>query len=79
MKESDKFVQLHDTFRALFEKKDFKGVNDLMESFNNNESSVGTLKTILVISKSFKNNELIKDTRVQIVTLLENKLGEKLV
>ena len=79
MKESDKFVELFDKFKELLDAKDFKSVKELMESFCKDESHVGELKTILVITKSFKENEVICDTRKKIVALLESKLGQKLV
>ncbi len=79
MTESDRFVELHNEIKSLLDVKDFNSVNRLMESYCNGDSSVGDLKTILVITKSFKNNEIIFVTRKQIIQLLENKLGEKLI
>ena len=80
MTESDKFVQLHDQIRALIEANDFKSVNDLMQSYiKDKNSSVGSLKTILLITKSFKNNETISASRKEMVLLLEEKLGKKLI
>ena len=78
MTESDKFVELFDKFKSLLDIKDFVAVNELMTSFNNHQSTIGELKTVLVITKSFKNNEVISDTRKKIVALLEYKLGKKL-
>jgi hypothetical protein len=77
--ESDKFVELHNKFKSLLDIKDFESVNDLMKSFNNDSSSVGDLKTILLITKSFKGHAIIALTRKNIVALLEHKLGQKLV
>ena len=48
-------------------------------SFNNDNSTVGELKTILLITKAFKENEVICDNRKNMVKLLEKKLGQKLV
>lgn len=79
MTESEHFMQLHDKFKLLLDLKDFKSVNDLMKLYNNDISSVGELKSILVITKSFKENEVIGDTRKEIVKLLEAKLGQPLV
>ena len=79
MKESDKFVELHNKFIALLDVKDFKSVKELMESFDNDNSSVGDLKTVLLITKAFKENEVIGDTRKKILALIESKLGQKLV
>lgn len=79
MKESDKFVKLHDEIKAFLDVKDFKSVNSLMKYYLDDSSSVGDLKTILVITKSFKENEVIGDTRKEIVKLLESKLGQRLV
>ncbi len=77
--ESDKFVILHDKFKSLLDEKDFKSVNGLMKLFCNDKSSVGTLKTILLITKAFKNNEAIGETRKQILELCENKLGKEII
>ena len=79
MTESDKFVELHNKFKSLLDIKDFVAVNELMTSFNNHQSTIGQLKTILVITKSFKDNEVMSDTRKKTVALLEYKLGKKLV
>lgn len=79
MKESDKFVKLHDEIKSFLDVQDFKSVNDLMKYYLDESSSVGDLKTILVITKSFKENEVIGDTRKEIVKLLEAKLGQPLV
>lgn len=79
MTESDKFVELFNKFKSLLDVKDFKSVNDLMKSYLNDSSSVGELKTILVITKSFRENEVICDTRKEMVKLIESKLGQKLV
>lgn len=79
MTESDKFIELHNKIKSFIDVKDFKSVHDLMKYYNDESSSVGDLKTILVITKSFKQNEVIGDTRKKIVALLESKLGQKLV
>ncbi len=79
MTESDRFVEMHNEIKSLLDVKDFNSVNNLMGYYCNDDSSCGDLKTILVITKSFKNNEIICDTRKKIVQLLENKLGEKLI
>ncbi len=79
MTESDKLVELHNKFKELLDVRDYKSVNDLMKSYLNDSSSVGELKTILIITKSFKENEVIGDTRKEMVKLIESKLGQKLV
>lgn len=79
MKESDKFCEIHDKIKFLIDGNDFVSVNNLMSIYiNDKKSSVGSLKSILVITKSFKDNDIIRESRKEIVSLLEKKLGKKL-
>lgn len=51
-----------------------------MKSYLNDENiHLGVLKTVLVITKSFKTNPVMCDTRKKLLELLESKLGQKLV
>ncbi len=79
MTESDRYVEVHNQFKSLLDVKDYVAVNELMTSFNNHKSTITELKSILVITKSFKENEVMAETRKKIVALLEYKLGKKLV
>jgi len=78
MTESEEFVEIFNQFKSLLDIKDFVAVNELMTSFNNHQSTIGQLKTILLITKSFKDKEQLSDTRKKIVALLEYKLGKKI-
>ena len=78
--ESDEFGLIFDEFKILLDKRDYEGVNALMEEYCNNENiHVGVLKTILVITKSFKTNPVMCDTRKKVLELCETKLGQKLI
>lgn len=80
MKESDKFSKIFDEFKELLDKKDFDEVNKLMLQYLfDKESTPGDLKTILVITKGFKTNEVIRENRQLVLHTLETRLGIKLV
>jgi hypothetical protein len=80
MTESDEFGLIFDKFKELLDKRDYEGANLLMKSYLNDENiHVGVLKTVLVITKSFKTNPVMCDTRKKLLELLESKLGQKLV
>jgi hypothetical protein len=79
MNESEKFSEIHDKIKSFVDVKDFNSVNEFIKSFLNNESSVGDLKSILVITKGLKDNEVICNTRKNIIELLESKIGQKLI
>lgn len=68
-----------DSFKALLDAKSYEEVNTLMETYLNEDKSPGDIKIVLVITKSFKNNKYISETRKKLVTLLESKIGQKLV
>lgn len=78
MKESDRYIEVFNQFKSLLDIKDFVAVNELMTSFNKHESTITELKSILVITKSFKENEVISENRKKVLALLEYKLGKKL-
>lgn len=78
--ESDEFGLIFDKFKVLLNKRDYEGANALMQEYCNDENiHVGALKTILVITKSFKNNPVMCDTRKKVLELCEAKLGQKLI
>lgn len=78
--ESDEFGLIFDKFKELLDKRDYEAANALMQEYCNDENiHVGALKTILVITKSFKTNTVMCDTRKKILELCEAKLGQKLV
>ena len=80
MTESDEFGLIFDKFKELLDKRDYEGANLLMKSYLNDENiHVGVLKTVLVITKSFKTNTVMCDTRKKVLELCEAKLGKKLV
>jgi hypothetical protein len=78
--ESDEFGLIFDEFKALLDKRDYEGANTLMKEYLNDENiHVDVLKTILVITKSFKTNPVMCDTRKKVLELCETKLGQKLI
>lgn len=80
MTESEKYSQIYDTIRTLIETKDFEGVKSLMEFYlNDSETNPGDLKTILIITKGFKDHPVFGDTRKEVLRELEARLGQKIV
>ena len=72
---SDYFVAIHYQMKELLDVGDFPGVKKFMRLFNHASSSVGELKTILIITKSFQQHPDLIDMREEIKELLESKLG----
>lgn len=80
MKDSEVFEQTFDKFKALLDARKYSEVSSLIETYLNDETkSVGDLKTVLVITKSFKNHEIISANRKKLLELLESRLGSKLI
>jgi hypothetical protein len=77
-KEVDDLIKLHYEFKKLLDAKDFTNVETKMVNLIS-EANVGRLKTCLIITKSFKENPIIKNTRIKCVDKLETLLGTKLV
>lgn len=75
---SDYLVELHDAFKIFLNRKNYECVEFMMNQFNE-ESDVNELKTILVITKSFKEHEVLKFPRKRLLDIIENKLGHKLI
>lgn len=78
--ESQRFIKVHDFIRWIIEDlKDFERLKMFMELYLSENVDNGTLKTILIITKSFKEHPIIGETRKTMVDILEKKLGEKLI
>ncbi len=64
------YVDLHDNFSML---------RKLLRLYNQESIEIAVLKTILVATKSFKNNDRIAPLRNDIKRILEKKLGQALI
>ncbi len=76
--ETRSLVKIHEDFREVLSKKDYRLANKMMSYFLQENSSVSELKTVLIITKAFKDNSVMKENRVKILELIESKLGKKL-
>ncbi len=75
----DSLELIDDTLTSYFKKKDFLSARKMIKLFNDYSVNNSILKTILINTKSFKNNNEISDIRENIVKILEKKKGSKLV
>ncbi len=66
--------EIHYQCRGFIEAKDFEALKNYIDTFNSAESFTSELKTILVITKAFKENEIIKESRKNILVLLNSRL-----
>lgn len=79
-KEVEIFVKIHNELKDLLDKKDYDSTKNYLITLKNNfGDNIGALKTYLVITKSFKNHEDIKEIRQEIKDKLELILGRKLI
>jgi hypothetical protein len=73
----DKFVQelmdLHYKFRGFLDKKDYTSTASLLNTYNE-ETDVNVLKTALIITRSFKDHEVVGPPRQRVLDLFERKM-----
>lgn len=73
--EVDALISLHNKLKTYLDSKDFGNMRKFLRLYNHESLDVSTLKTILVITKSFKEEEKIKELRQSIKDILESKIG----
>ena len=79
IEEVDYLVNIHNKLRGYLDKGEYGVANKFLRFFNHESVDVGSLKTILVITKNFKDNEKIKDLRGKIKSILESKLKHPII
>lgn len=79
LSESEEFVSIHDKFKSYIDNQDFGRLKKIMRLYDHTSTDVSTLKSILVITKSFKKNEQISGIRQSIKDILEKKIGHSLI
>ncbi len=67
------YGELHDTIRRYIDAGAFVRLRNFMFLFNNENTDANVLKTILVITKSFKEHAVIKDIRKNLLKLCDKK------
>jgi hypothetical protein len=76
----DSFLnKLHYKIKSYLDDQDYKTLNQFLKLFIHVSTEASTLKTILIITKAFRNNIEIKTIRQDIKELLERKLGKQLL
>lgn len=70
--------KLHYKIKSYLDDPDLKTLNQFLKLFNHTSVETSTLKTILIITKAFRDNQAIKPIRQEIKELLEKKLGKQL-
>ena len=70
---SDELEEIHFKLKDMLTAKDFDNVKSFMEQYNTDDTDPNILKTILVITKSFENNETLKNVRKEMVERLNKK------
>lgn len=71
----DRLEFLHEVVYDLMQSQDFGNVAKLLRLFESPIHDVSTLRTLLVITKGFKDHDSIADVRANIKTILEGKIG----
>ena len=70
---------IHYRIMDFIEEKRFSEVNDLMEQLIKVKADNNRLKSVLIITKYWREHELLKDNRKKIIELIEAREGRKLV
>ena len=79
LSESDEFSHIHEKFKSYFLDENFPKAKKLMRLFAHPSTNTSTLKSVLVVTKAFKDQVDIKDIRNTVKEILEKKIGKKLV
>jgi uncharacterized protein YlzI (FlbEa/FlbD family) len=74
LNESEEYVAIHDKIRDYISNEEFGKIAKIMRLYNHSSSDIGSLKTILLITKHFKENEKIKSLRSELSKTFESKL-----
>ena len=77
--EADALIDIHNQIKTFLNNKDFNKLCKFINLFNHESVDVNILKTILVITKSFSENEFLQNIREEIKNRLELKLGLSLI
>jgi hypothetical protein len=67
---------LHYKCRDFLDVQDYGGFRRFIRLFNHESTDVNILKTILIITQSFKEHENLKDMRKDIKDLFDKKMKE---
>jgi RNAse (barnase) inhibitor barstar len=74
----EELKKIHNDLREYYDVRDYTGAKLYIENLHKVTRDVNRLRTVLVISKSFKNHEVLEDTLRKTVELIEEQ-GIKVV
>lgn len=67
--------RIHDAFRVFLERKSYSLVAKMLNDFTEDDD-INVIKTALIITKSFKDNEDIKDSRQRLLDIFNNQYSK---
>jgi hypothetical protein len=76
MTDSEIFIDIHDTLKNILETNDYQKLLNYINSFNEYSTDIVSIKSILVNTKSLKNDINIFNIRQNLETILDIKLKQ---
>jgi len=73
---TDSYIAIQKKIKQFIDQNDFGKVGKTMQLFNSHDADITSLKSILVITKTFKNHPIILEVRSRIKNLLDAKLSK---
>jgi len=77
MNETEYLLQIYRDFKIMFANEDYEGARKYIKSRIKSDDN-HILRTMLVATKSFKMNYILKPTIDELVSVLEKRIGKKL-
>ena len=74
----DKLKALHYQMKELLDKPDFEGAKKLLNEYACIDKDVNEMKTLLIITKGFKNHPTLSESRNKLLLMFNSKMSEKL-
>ena len=76
MTDSETYIRIHDTLKNILETNDYQKLLNYINSFNNYSTDIVSIKSVLVNTKSLKNDINIFNIRQNLETILDIKLKQ---
>lgn len=70
---------IHDKCREFLAAGEFHQLNKFMEHYLLPETDMAILKTLLIITKGYKDHKVVGPTRYKLLRVIEKKFGTKLI
>ncbi len=68
----EELKKIHNELREYYDARDYLGAKLYIENLHKGSRDVNRLRTVLVISKSFKNHEVLEDTLRKYLKILNS-------